>query len=77
MSADGLICDITERKLAQAVLRESEARKTFLLHLNDVLRPLADPIRIQFEAARVLAGTFGADRPIPVARKANTTNGSE
>jgi PAS domain S-box-containing protein len=62
MRVDGLICDITERKLAQAVLRESEARKTFLLHLNDVLRPLADPIRIQFEAARVLGRHLGADR---------------
>jgi PAS domain S-box-containing protein len=62
MSLDGLICDVTERKLAEAVLRESEARKTFLLHLDDVLRPLADPIRIQFEAARVLGRHLGADR---------------
>src|SRR5882757_2145142 len=37
MSLDGLICDVTERKLAEGVLRESEARKTFLLHLDDVL----------------------------------------
>jgi PAS domain S-box-containing protein len=62
MGLDGLICDVTERRLAQAVLREAEARKTFLLHLNDVLRPLADPIRIQFEAARVLGRHLGADR---------------
>jgi PAS domain S-box-containing protein len=62
MSVGGLICDITERKLAQGVLRETEVRKTFLLHLNDVLRPLADPIRIQFEAARVLGRHLGADR---------------
>jgi PAS domain S-box-containing protein len=62
MSLDGLIHDITERKLAQGVVREIEARKTFLLHLNDVLRPLADPIRIQFEAARVLGRHLGADR---------------
>src|SRR5437764_2142205 len=45
-----------------ALLRENEARKAFLLHLNDVLGPLTDPIRIQFEAARILGRHLGADR---------------
>ncbi|MFL6599697.1 MAG: PAS domain-containing protein [Steroidobacteraceae bacterium] len=62
VTIDALVCDITDRKLAESVLRESEARKTFLLQLDDVLRPLADPIRIQFEAARVLGRYLGADR---------------
>src|SRR5262249_46795797 len=47
---DGLIWDVTERKLAEELLRASERRKTFLLDLDDALRPLVDPIQIQIEA---------------------------
>src|SRR5438270_5817147 len=51
----------TQARLA-ALLRENEDRKAFLLHLNAVLGPLTDPIRIQFEAARILGRHLGADR---------------
>ncbi|MFC5344516.1 PAS domain S-box protein [Brevundimonas staleyi] len=46
--------DITERKKAEARLRESEERQTFLLKLSDALRPLADPEDIQHTAMRLL-----------------------
>jgi PAS domain S-box-containing protein len=39
--------DITDRK-------EAEERKTFLLNLNDAIRPLEDPIRIQETAMQIL-----------------------
>lgn len=47
--------DITERKLNQQ-------RQEFLLGLNDVLRPLADPVEIQAEVTRTAMNLFGADR---------------
>jgi len=45
-----------------AALRDDERRQAFLLRLNDTLRPLADPRRIQAEAARVLREHLGVDR---------------
>src|SRR3712207_2925783 len=42
-----LFDDVTERKRA-------EQRQAFLLKLADALRPLADPVEAQSEAARVL-----------------------
>jgi PAS domain S-box-containing protein len=54
--------DVVERHRAQAELRLSEARQAYLLRLNTVLRRLSDPVRIQMEAARVLAEHLGASR---------------
>jgi GAF domain-containing protein len=54
--------EITNRKLAEKALRDSEERKTFLLMLSDALRPLADPTAIQDTATRVAMDYFGADR---------------
>lgn len=54
--------DITERKLAEAALKQSEERQSFLLELSDALRPLADPAAIQLTAATVLGRHLRANR---------------
>src|SRR3712207_3733681 len=54
--------DISERKRSEQALRESEERQVFLLKLADALRPLADPVEIQSEAARVLGQHLGVGR---------------
>lgn len=54
--------DVTERKLTEQALRQSEERQTFLLKLSDAFRPLADPVAIQSEAARVLGQHLDAGR---------------
>jgi PAS domain S-box-containing protein len=54
--------DITDRKCAEAALRESQERQTFLLKLSDALRPLADPVEIQATLTRTAMNHFGADR---------------
>ncbi|WP_075795038.1 GAF domain-containing protein [Massilia putida] len=51
-----------ERHRSHAARRVDERRQAFLLRLNDILRPLADPRRIQAEAARVLREHLGIDR---------------
>ena len=58
----GAASDVTARKTAEVALRESEERGTFLLHLADILRPLADPADIQAEACRLLGDRLEADR---------------
>lgn len=59
---DGIEIDVTERKLAEEILRRNEARQSFLIKLSDGLRPLADPREIQFEASRILGEHLGAGR---------------
>jgi PAS domain S-box-containing protein len=54
--------DVTERKRIDEALRDSEARKTFLLKLSDVLRPLREPAEIQLAGSRVLGEHLGANR---------------
>jgi PAS domain S-box-containing protein len=56
--------DITERKQAEAALREREERKAFLLKLSDALRPLSDPIEIEGTASRLLGEQLRADRTL-------------
>ncbi len=51
-----------ERHRSHAARRDDARREAFLLRLNDTLRPLADPRRIQEEAARVLRAHLGVDR---------------
>ncbi len=54
--------DITERKQAEADLREREERQAYLLKLSDALRPLSDPIEIQEVASRLLGEQLHTDR---------------
>ncbi|MGE5677814.1 MAG: ATP-binding protein [Pseudomonadota bacterium] len=53
--------DITERKRAEEVLRDSEQRQTFLLKLSDELRPLSDAIEIQRTAMRIVGEYLEVD----------------
>lgn len=46
--------DITERKRAEVVRRESEARQAFLLALSDILQRLTAPLDVKAAAARML-----------------------
>ena len=54
--------DITERKRAEADLREREERQAYLLRLSDALRPIADPIEVQGVASRLLGEHLQTDR---------------
>jgi PAS domain S-box-containing protein len=51
----GVLADVTERKHA-------EQRQQFLLQLNDVLRPLAEPLALQQAALHFVADQLGLDR---------------
>ena len=54
--------DVTERKLTDETLRQSEERQAFLLKLSDAIRPLDDPAGVREIACRLLGETVGADR---------------
>ena len=54
--------DVTERRRAAGQARRAAARDAFRVRLNDALRPLADPARIQGEACRLLGDYLGVDR---------------
>ena len=58
------IFGIVRETTAEADLRATEARDAYLLALSDALRPLADPVAIQGEAARLLGERLGADRAL-------------
>lgn len=58
----GMVADVTERKRIEEAQRENEKRQNFLLRLGDALRPLADPIAVQGEAARLLGDYLDVDR---------------
>jgi PAS domain S-box-containing protein len=79
----GVTCaliDITERKQADAELREAKERQSFLLALSDAFRALDDPGDIAAKASELLGRKLGAGRAafatigeengrIPVARE--------
>ncbi|MFN8556469.1 MAG: ATP-binding protein [Dehalococcoidia bacterium] len=59
---NGVGFDVTEQRLAEERLRESEQRQAFLLQLSDGLRPLGDAADIQATVTRTAMQYFGADR---------------
>lgn len=54
--------DISNRKLAEAGLRQSERLAKFLVTFGDAIRPLTDPDEIMAVSARLLGEHLGADR---------------
>ncbi|MFA9200627.1 MAG: PAS domain S-box protein, partial [Cypionkella sp.] len=58
----GFYEDIHERKLAEAVLRESEERQAFLLAHSDAVRMLGDAAEIQSATSRLIVEHMGVDR---------------
>src|SRR5215471_298298 len=58
----GVVHDITERDRLEQALREREDRSAFLLRLNDVLRPLSDPVEVQSVTVRLLGEHLGVNR---------------
>ena len=56
------ITDITERKQAEDQVRLAAEHDRFRASLTDALRPLNDPLEIQYQAACVLGEYLAADR---------------
>jgi hypothetical protein len=48
-----MIVDIDDRRATEAALATSEERQAFQLKLNDTMRPLADPLDVQRQVARI------------------------
>lgn len=58
----GLARNVTERKIADQALRESEGRHRFLSELAIATQPLTDPSDVMAVTARLLAEHLGVDR---------------
>jgi PAS domain S-box-containing protein len=57
-----LFTDISQRRQAEEVLRQSEQQHAFLLQLSDRLRPLVDATDIQYQAVCAVGQHLGASR---------------
>ena len=57
-----VLLDVTADREAAEVLRQSEARQTYLLALSDALRSVADPVAVQAAVTRTALHYFAADR---------------
>jgi PAS domain S-box-containing protein len=60
----GVVIDITEQKLMEEALRESEERQSFLLSLNDTLRATDEPVEAIAIASKMLGQRLGANQVI-------------
>lgn len=58
----GIVQDITQRKLAEENLRQSDERHRFLSRLAEVTQALVDPNEVMALSARLLAEHLSADR---------------
>jgi two-component system CheB/CheR fusion protein len=58
----GTARDITQQKQAQQTDRQRDQQSAFMLRLTDMLRPLADPQAIQYQAARLLGEFLAVSR---------------
>lgn len=56
------IVQVLMRKRAEIALRENEAHKSYLVRLDDALRPVEDPVEAELVACRVLAEHIAADQ---------------
>lgn len=61
IAAIAINTDITEQRKAEAAMRDSKERQTFLLKLSDALRPLFDPIAIQDVTTRLIGEYLAVD----------------
>lgn len=57
-----LFNNITERKRIETALQESKDRKAFLLKLSDEVRNIADPVKVQEIASRLLGEHLAANQ---------------
>ena len=56
------LVDISDMKRAEAALRHSNERHSYLVKLAQALRPLSHPTEVQAEACRILGEQLGANR---------------
>lgn len=60
----GTLTNLTDRKIAEEALHESERLQSFLIHLTDALASLADPLQIQMAAASAVGEYLGVERAL-------------
>ena len=60
----GMLADITERKIAEEALQQSEERKTQLLILTDTLRSIENPLQVLEEGLKRVGEYLDLDRVV-------------